>query len=265
MDLGIRERVALVTGADSGIGLETARRLLAEGVTVFMTDMHEESLALAAGRLEGRVFHGAADLTRASEVARLMEKVERTTGRPDILICAAGITGTTGPFELLDDAVWMEVLETNLMSAVRCCRAVVPEMRLRGWGRIVLIASEDAVQPYAEELPYCASKAALLNLAKGLSKSCGPDGVLVNAVSPAFIETPMTGRMMEQRAGARGESFNQAIDSFLAEERPGMALKRRGRPEEVADAIAFLCSERASFVNGANLRVDSGSVMTMAV
>jgi len=88
--------------------------------------------------------------------------------------------------------------------------------------------------------------------------------VLVNTVSPAFIATPMTNKMMRKRAEERGESFDAAIDSFLAEERPGMVLKRRGRAEEVAAAVAFLCSERASFINGAGIRVDSGSVFTIA-
>ncbi len=136
-------------------------------------------------------------------------------------------------------------------------------MRGKGWGRIVLLASEDAVQPYADELPYCAAKAAVLSLVKGLSKTYGSEGILVNAVSPAFIATPMTDKMMEKRSSELGVGVEEAISSFLDEERPFMELKRRGEPEEVAAVIAFLASERASFVNGSNYRVDSGSVATI--
>nr|WP_323132622.1 SDR family oxidoreductase [Kineococcus indalonis] len=127
----------------------------------------------------------------------------------------------------------------------------------------MLLASEDAVQPYVDELPYCAAKAAVLSLVKGLSKTYGSEGVLVNAVSPAFIATPMTDAMMEERSQENGTSVREAIDTFLDEERPFMELERRGRPEEVAAVIAFLVSERASFVNGSNYRVDSGSVATI--
>jgi len=175
------------------------------------------------------------------------------------------VTGATGDFLEVDDAGWQETLDINLMGAVRMCREAIPAMRANKWGRIVLFASEDAVQPYVDELAYCASKAGILSLAKGLSKAYGCDNVLVNTVSPAFIATPMTDAMMHKRAEERGESFDEAIDSFLKEERPGMVLSRRGRPDEVAAAVAFLCSERASFITGAGLRVDAGSVSTMAM
>lgn len=127
----------------------------------------------------------------------------------------------------------------------------------------MLLASEDAVQPYDDELPYCVAKAGILALAKGLSRTYVREGLLVNAVSPAFIHTPMTDAMMEKRAAERGTSVDEAIESFLDEERPFRELKRRGRPEEVADVIAFLCSERASYVLGSNYRVDSGSGATI--
>lgn len=129
--------------------------------------------------------------------------------------------------------------------------------------KVPLIGSEDALQPYPEELPYCASKAGVLNLAKGLSKAYAKDGVLVNAVSPAFIATPMTDAMMNQRSQQQGTSFEQAIETFLQQNRPSLELKRRGRAEEVAAVITFLCSERSSFVVGSNYRVDGGSVASV--
>ena len=265
MDLGISGKIALVTGADSGIGFQTARKLLIEGVQVAITDRAGESLDEACDKLSefGGVIAVPADLTKADDVSHLVAEVTRKLGAPDILVNCAGITGETGDFLDISDDDWDTVLQINLMGAVRTARAVIPAMREKGWGRVVLIGSEDGAQPYVEDLPYCAAKAGIINLAKGLSKAYGPDGVLVNTVSPAFIETPMTDKMMKARAEERNESFDEAIKSFLAENRSGMALGRRGKPEEVAAMIVFLCSEQASFINGSNMRVDSGSVMAV--
>jgi len=266
MDLGIGHRIALVSGADSGMGKETARLLLEAGVRVAITDRADGTLDAAVDELSslGEVIGVTGDVTNPDDVRAIWASVRDRLGDPDIYVNAAGVTGATGDFLDVDDAGWLQTLDINLMGAVRMCREAIPAMRRGGWGRIVLFASEDAVQPYVDELAYCASKAGILSLAKGLSKAYGGDNVLVNTVSPAFIATPMTDRMMRKRADERGESFEAAIDSFLAQERPGMVLKRRGRAEEVAAAVAFLCSERASFINGAGLRVDSGSVFTIA-
>ena len=260
MDLGISGRKAIITGADSGIGFETAKLLLEEGVQVAITDIDEGRLKDAARRLPGEVTYRAADLTDLSSVEAMRDYVVSNLGTPDIVVNCAGITGAQGAFHEIDDAGWMEALDTNLMSAVRVVRSFLPGMRESGWGRVVLIGSEDGLQPYADELPYCASKAAIINLAKGLSKQYASEGILVNSVSPAFIATPMTDAMMKKRADENGSSFEEAIESFLEEERPGMQINRRGEASEVASVIAFLCSERASFVNGSNYRVDAGSV-----
>jgi NAD(P)-dependent dehydrogenase (short-subunit alcohol dehydrogenase family) len=266
MDLGIRGRIALVSGADSGMGKETARMLLEAGVRVAITDQSGGTLDEALADLGhlGEVLAVTGDVTKPNDVREIWAEVRSELGDPDIFVNAAGVTGATGDFLETGDDGWLETLDINLMGAVRMCREAIPAMRQNGWGRIVLFASEDAVQPYVDELPYCASKAGILSLAKGLSKAYGCDNVLVNTVSPAFIATPMTDKMMRKRADERGESFDEAIRSFLAEERPGMVLKRRGRPEEVAAAVTFLCSEQASFINGAGIRVDSGSVFTIA-
>jgi NAD(P)-dependent dehydrogenase (short-subunit alcohol dehydrogenase family) len=265
MKLDIEGRIALVTGADSGIGLATARMLLEEGVRVAISDRADGTLQESLAQLKplGEVHAFEADVTRLDEVRALFVRVREALGDPDILVNAAGITGATGDFLEVDDAGWLETLNTNLMGAVRMAREAIPAMKRNQWGRIVLIGSEDGVQPYTDELAYCASKAGIINLAKGLSKAYGGDNVLVNSVSPAFIATPMTDAMMTKRAQERGEGFDETIQTFLKAERPGMALGRRGEPDEVAAMILFLCSERASFVNGSNMRVDSGSVMTI--
>lgn len=263
MDLGIRGRTALISGGDSGIGLATARLLQDEGVTVVLTDLDQDSLEAAAKELGEGAHAFAADVTDPASVGRLVEQVQGAVGDVDILVNSAGITGATGAFHEIDDDGWDETLAVNLMGAVRLTRAFLPAMRVNGWGRIVFLASEDAVQPYADEIPYCAAKAGLLAVSKGLSKQYATEGILVNAVSPAFIATPMTDAMMENRAEERGETFDEAVESFLEEERPHIEVKRRGEADEVAPVIALLCSELASFVNGANWRVDGGSVASI--
>ena len=266
VDLGIKGRKALVSGGDSGIGHATAGALLEAGATVVITDLDQGRLDAAASRLragEGQLHAFAADITDLESLAQLFRKVKDAVGDIDILVQSAGITGATGMFHEIDDDGWVNTIETDLLGPVRLVRAFLPSLREGGWGRIVFIASEDAVQPYPDELPYCAAKAGILALAKGLSKTYAKEGLLVNTVSPAFIATPMTDAMMDKRAEEQGTSREEAIRSFLDEKRPNIELKRRGEAEEVASVIAFLCSERASFVNGANWRVDAGSVATI--
>jgi NAD(P)-dependent dehydrogenase (short-subunit alcohol dehydrogenase family) len=265
VELGIEGRTALVTGGDSGIGWETARMLLAEGATVVLSDRDPDELARAAERLEapeGRLHHVAADVTSLADLEALRDRVHELVGPIDILVQSSGVTGAQGLFHEIDDQGWLDTLEVDLLGPVRLARTFIDDLR-RGWGRLVFLTSEDATQPYDDELPYCAAKAGVLSFAKGLSRSYATDGLLVNCVSPAFIHTPMTDAMMQKRSEELGVSFDEAIESFLDEERPYMELKRRGEPEEVAAVIAFLCSERASFVNGAEYRVDSGSVATL--
>ncbi|MEL6516519.1 MAG: SDR family oxidoreductase [Pseudomonadota bacterium] len=265
MDLGLSGKTALITGGASGIGQATAKALLTEGAKILLADLDEDDAKEAARELGGDVAPFAADLTDPGAVTQLAETIKAQKSMPDILVCAAGITGAKGhPLEL-DDGDWHETWETNFMSVVRTMRAFVPTMELRGWGRAVVVSSENAVQPYAEEAVYNVSKAALLNFVKGLSRVTAENGVLINAVSPAFIETPMTDGMMDRRAEKQEVSRDEAIQSFLDEERPYLELKRRGKPAEVAAAIAFLCSDQASFVVGANYRVDGGAVATMSV
>ncbi|MDT9592535.1 SDR family oxidoreductase [Nocardioides zeae] len=266
MDLDIDGKVALVTGGDSGIGWHTARLLLDEGATVVLTDQDQDDLDEAAARLEapaGRLHAVAADVTSVEDLARLHARSRELAGGIDILVQSAGVTGAQGLFHEIDDEGWTSTLEIDLMGPVRITREFLPDLREGGWGRIVYLTSEDATQPYDDELPYCAAKAGVLSFAKGLSRTYAREGLLVNCVSPAFIRTPMTDAMMEKRSDELGVSFDEAVTSFLDEERPYMELKRRGTPEEVAAVVAFLCSERASFVNGSNYRVDSGSVATI--
>lgn len=265
MDFGIKGKVALITGADSGIGKATAKLLADEGVKIALLDKTSEGFEPVIEEIQkiGEVFGVTADLTNLEEVETAKQKIVDHFGTVHILVNCAGITGATKDFLQLTDGDWLETIEVDFMAAVRVCRAFIPLMQKEGWGRIVLISSEDALQPYTDEMPYCAAKAALLNFAKNLSKAYAQDCILVNSVSPAFIATPMTDKMMEKRAEKLGVSFEEAIDSFLEEKRPHIELKRRGKAQEVAAVIAFLCSQQSSFVLGSNYRVDGGSVASV--
>ena len=262
MDLGIGGRLAVITGAASGMGLETARILAAEGAKLILSDLDEASLGRAAADIGGECVTRVADLSSHGG-AESLATLAREHGGCDILVHTAGITGEKGdPLEMSEKA-WRDAWDTDFMSGVRVARTLVPQMVEKKRGRVVFITSENAVQPYPDEAVYNAAKAALLNFTKCLSLGYAERGVLVNAVSPAFIETPMTDGMMEQRAEEKGVSIEEAIESFLAEERPYLRLGRRGKVEEVAPIIAMLCSEHASFVTGAAWRVDGGAVGAM--
>jgi NAD(P)-dependent dehydrogenase (short-subunit alcohol dehydrogenase family) len=264
MDYGLKNKTALITGGASGIGKATAGMLLDEGAQVILVDLKGDEVSRAADELGRGAKALQADLRDAEQVKGLFATTEERFTMPDIVVCAAGVTGAKGhPLEM-SEADWQEAWQTDFMSVVRTLRAFVPPMEKRGWGRVVILCSENAVQPYSDEVVYNVAKAGLLNFAKGLSGEAAKNGVLVNCVSPAFIETPMTDSMMDKQAKAEDTSREDAVRDFLETERPFIALDRRGKAEEVAATIAFLCSEQASFVVGANYRVDGGSVASIA-
>lgn len=264
MDLGIKDRLAVITGAAGGIGHATARILLEEGAHVLLTGLDETKLKHTAEQLGGKSDHLRCVLADLSEQAGVDTLREATHGRADIVVHTAGVTGAKGdPLTDITDKDWADAWNIDFMSGVRVARALMPMMVERGWGRMVFVTSENATQPYPEEAVYNVAKAALLSFVKAAGQVYAPKGVLINAVAPAFIATGMTDRMMKERAEKLGVSMDEAIHSFLDEERPDLVLKRRGRPEEVASVIAMLCSERASFVVGSNWRVDGGSVLAI--
>lgn len=265
MDLNIKDKVALITGGDSGMGMATAKILLAHGVKVILSDIDQESLDESANKLkeeftEATIKPIVANVAENKSVLSLAAAAKAEFGGIDILINCAGARGAAGDFLTLTDEDWQETIDTDLLGAVRVCRAFIPQLQEKGWGRVILIASENAYQPYEEESPYNACKAGIINLSKCLSRSYSKDGLLFNCVSPAFIETPMTDAMMDELAKEHGTSREEAVKWFLKNKRPNLAVGRRGKPEEVAAVIAFLVSEQASFVNGVNYRVDGGAV-----
>jgi len=265
MDLGINNKIALVTGAASGIGLSTAKMLLDEGVSVIFTDKDDEQLGQISKEMANtkKAFFYTADITNQNELKKMHQKVSDNVGTIDILVQSAGIAGEQGLFHELDDETWVNTLEVDLMGTVRVIKEFLPDLRTGGWGRLVLLSSENAEQPYKDEIPYNCSKAAILSLAKGLSSTYAEEGLLVNSVSPAFIESAMTDGLIENKQKELDISKDEAIQAFLENKKPHLTLNRRGEAEEAAAVIVFLCSEQASFVNGANYRVDAGSVATI--
>lgn len=263
MDLQIRDKVALITGATGGMGFATAKILAEEGCRLVLSDLKIDQLEKHAASLPTEVLCIAADVTDQADVDTLARKGREKFGAIDIVVHTSGITGAKGDPLEVTDADYLEAWQIDFMSAVRMARATFPAMREKGWGRFVCITSENAVQPYWEEATYNTAKAALAAFVKNLSYEEAKHGILCNTVSPAFIETDMTDGMMEKRAKEMGVSMEEAVTSFLDEERPGIALKRRGRVDEVAAAIALIVSERGSFINGSNLRVDGGSVQAV--
>ncbi len=265
MKFNIQKKVAVITGGDSGIGFATAQLLAAEGAVIVLADKEQDSVSEAAEKLKGEfpdaeVLALSCDLDNNESVVAFADQVKSHFGGAHILINCAGARGAAGDFLTLTDEDWMNTINTDLMGAVRLCRAFIPQLQERGWGRVVLIASENAYQPYEEESPYNACKAGIINLSKCLSRSYSKEGLLFNCVSPAYVESPMTNAMMDELAKQRGTDRHEAVKWFLANERPHIAVGRRGKPEEVAAVIAFLSSDLCSYVNGSNYRVDGGAV-----
>ncbi|MBU2948835.1 SDR family NAD(P)-dependent oxidoreductase [Zobellia uliginosa] len=267
MDLNIKGKTALITGGDSGLGIETAKFLAREGVNIILSDRENgKDLKDAVKQVEkdardgAKVMGIAADISKNQEVLDLAEKVETEFGGAHIVFHSAGARGAAGDFLSLTDEDWMNTIQVDLMGAVRVARAFVPQMQKLKWGRMVMVASENAFQPYVDESPYNACKAAIINLSKCLSRAYSKEEILFNCVSPAYIETPMTDAMMEDLAKEKDISVKEAVEWFVKNKRPHIAMERRGKPEEVAAVVAFLCSEHASYINGTNVRIDGGAV-----
>jgi len=267
MELGLGDKIVLVTGSSKGIGKAIAAGFAAEGSKVAITARGAEELQQAAREISkstgADVIGVAVDMSKAAEITHMVEEVVKRFGTVHVLVNNAGGVGTFAPFQDLSDDDWLEILNLNLLSAVRATRAVLPFMQRQKWGRIINISSESGIQPDPFMPHYNASKAAMNNLTKSLSKAYAADGILVNTVSPAFIMTPLVANMLQKMAKEQGTSAEEVAAQFLEKNRPHIELKRPGESEEVASAVVYLASEQASFITGANLRVDGGSVASV--
>jgi 3-oxoacyl-[acyl-carrier protein] reductase len=242
MDLGLTGRVAVVTGGTRGIGAETVRLLGEEGAT-----------ALAVSRSAG------IDVTALDAAEQILERLD---GRaPDILVNNAG-TSYARPLGELSEEDWQLQWDLNVMASMRLMRAFVPQMAERGWGRVVNVTSSAGKRPSLTNAAYAVGKAAQMSLSRVFADTYGGQGVLVNSVAPGAVASELwtaEGGLADQTAAARGISREEAIEVQEAK----VPIGRFGTPEEIANVVVFLCSERAADVTGANWSVDGGTVATI--
>src|SRR5262245_27027541 len=258
-------RVALVTGAASGIGKATAERMAEEGAAVAVVDRREEGARDTAAQIKargGRAMAYTANVASSAEVAALADAIAGELGPVDVLANVAGVGDTAGleTIAALDDARWHAVLAVNLSGPFFLCRAVIPSMVARGHGAIVNVSSLAGRSKSAlGGLAYSTSKAGLLGLTRHLAFDYGPHGVRTNAICPGAVDTPML------RAGgpsaARSAEEESSRRTRLAAYQFFMPIKRVSQPEEQAAAICFLASDDASYINGVALDVNGGLFM----
>ncbi len=256
MNLGLKDRVALVAASSQGIGRATAEALAAEGCRVAMCARNQRILLAAADEIRKQyaveVFAQAFDVTNAADVSRFVAGVAEEFGQIDICVTNAGGPPAKG-FLAATLEEWQSALEQNFLSTVYFAREVIPHMQRRRWGRIITITSITTKQPVAELVLSNAVRAAVVGLVKSLANEFGKDGILVNNVGPGFTATNRLKELARARGGA-GKSEKEIFDHWAAD----TPLKRLGDPREVAETIVWLASERASYITGQTVLVDGG-------
>jgi 3-oxoacyl-[acyl-carrier protein] reductase len=257
MDLGLQGKAALVTGGSRGIGFAIAAELAAEGADVAICARDRKVLEAARKKLasgsKGKVAAFPADVSREREVNRLVTDCVERLGRLDILVTNAGGPPATTFSDTPADA-WQEAIDLNLMSAVRLCQAAVPEMRKRGWGRIVMITSIAVKQPIPELILSNTARTGLTGFAKTLATELAPEGILVNTVCPGYTGTERLQDLAREMSRREGISEKEVIARWTQ----GIPLGRLGDPSELASLVAFLASERAGYITGTTIQVDGG-------
>ncbi|MGP3590632.1 SDR family NAD(P)-dependent oxidoreductase [Vagococcus sp. WN89Y] len=260
MNIDLTGKVALVTASTGGIGLAIAKGLAQSGAQVILNGRSEASTHKAketlASRVPGARLHTAiADLSSASGVDALLSYAADV----DILVNNAGIYGPQD-FYATDDETWEKYWQTNVMSGVRLARALLPGMVKKGWGRVVFISSESALNIPADMIHYGVTKTAQLSLARGLAKFVAGSGVTVNSVLPGPTLSDGFAAMMKDEMEKTGKSLETLGKEFVMANRPSSVIQRAATVEEVANMVVYVCSTQASATSGASLRVDGGVV-----
>ena len=257
MELGLTGRVALVTGGSKGIGRAVADGLAAEGCRIALAARGEAALREAAEALGAKgaeVLTVSADLAEPDAPRRVVEEVVARFGRLEILVNNAGaIRG--GDFLTTPAEQWADDWRLKILGYVRMAQAAIPAMRPGRWGRIVNVIGAAARNPATTYMAGGIANAGLINFTRALADVGAPDGILVNAVSPGATATERWDRLAAEQAAAQGKS----VEAFRADAARQQPLGRIGRPEDVADLVVFLASERAGFITGASITVDGGA------
>jgi 3-oxoacyl-[acyl-carrier protein] reductase len=257
MELGLRDRVCLVTGSTGGIGLETARVLAAEGARVAVCGRDPERVE--QGRADSRAALGVVcDLAEPGAPEALVDETAHALGRIDVLVNNVG-EAYQASFEDLTDAQWDAMWQLNVMSYVRAIRAVLPSMREARAGAIVNVSSTAGKRPSTGMPNYTVTKAAVLSLSRLVADLYAKDGIRCNAVAPGPTATSAwlgDGGLADQQAERSGKTRDEVLEAVGK----GRPLGRLAGPEEIASVIAFLCSDRAGYVTGSAWSVDGGTV-----
>ncbi|MGZ8622381.1 MAG: SDR family NAD(P)-dependent oxidoreductase [Solirubrobacterales bacterium] len=269
MNLGLKGRTCVVTGASRGIGLATARMLCAEGAGVLLVARTERDVVAAAdecvaagAEAGGSAESLACDVTAPDAAERILESAAERFGPPEVIVNNAG-TAKWRDLEDVPDEDWQAAWELNVMAPMRLMRAAAPDMRERGWGRIVNVASTAGKRPSGAMAEYSVAKAAELSLSRLYADRCAADGVLVNAVCPGPVKSEMwmeEGGLLDQSKAHGGHPSRDDALEAAGSKRP---IGRLAEVEEIAAVIAFLCSEHASYVAGAAWSVDGGTVQVI--
>ena len=262
MELGLQNKVALLAASSRGLGKAAALELAREGCHVAITARGREALAAAAqeiGRATGtQVLAIPADVSDDRQIDEMVATVLDSFGHVDILVTNAG-GPRPGTFTDMEDGDWLAAVDLNLMSAIRLIRRALPQMRQRRWGRIINITSVSVKQPLDNLILSNTARAGVIGMAKTLARQVAAEGITVNNVCPGYT---LTDRVLDI-ANTRAEANDTSVDAVLEEMASSVPAGRLGEPKELAALIAFLASERASYITGTTIQCDGGYVQSL--